>query len=114
MTTEPKVVPNEAVEISLGDNTDFRVRMIDCVGYLVPEAEGHIKNGGNRRFFREKQGLCRLFFILMEKSLRFLFTLSKKCIIIERHKLLAAGLPAGAEPPCAAGPFFYSLRNLFL
>ncbi len=42
MTTESKFVPNEAVEISLGDNTDFRVRMIDCVGYLVPEAEGHM------------------------------------------------------------------------
>lgn len=42
MTTEPKFVPNEAVEVTLGDNTDFRVRMIDCVGYLVPEAEGHM------------------------------------------------------------------------
>jgi len=42
MTTEPKFVPNEAVEITLGDNTDVRVRMIDCVGYLVPEAEGHM------------------------------------------------------------------------
>lgn len=43
MTTEPKFVPNEAVEIKLGDNTDFRVRMIDCVGYLVPDAEGHME-----------------------------------------------------------------------
>ena len=42
MTTEPKFVPNEAVEITLGDNTNVRVRMIDCVGYLVPEAEGHM------------------------------------------------------------------------
>lgn len=42
MTTEPKFVPNEAVEITLGDNTEVRVRMIDCVGYLVPEAEGHV------------------------------------------------------------------------
>ena len=42
MTTEPKFVPNEAVEITLGDNTNMRVRMIDCVGYLVPEAEGHM------------------------------------------------------------------------
>ena len=42
MTTEPKFVPNEAVEITLGDNTEVRVRMIDCVGYLVPEAEGHM------------------------------------------------------------------------
>ncbi len=40
MTTEPKFVPNEAAEISLGDNTRMRVRMIDCVGYLVPGAEG--------------------------------------------------------------------------
>ena len=42
MTTEPKFVPNEAVEITLGDNTEVRVRMINCVGYLVPEAEGHM------------------------------------------------------------------------
>ena len=42
MTTEPKFVPNEAVEISLGENDEARVRMIDCVGYLVPGAEGHM------------------------------------------------------------------------
>lgn len=42
MTTEPKFVPNEAVEITLGENTDAHVRMIDCVGYLVPGAEGHM------------------------------------------------------------------------
>ena len=35
MTTEPKFVPNEAVEISLGDNAHLKVRMIDCVGYIV-------------------------------------------------------------------------------
>ena len=42
MTTEPKFIPNEAVEISLGDVVNFRVRMIDCVGYLVPGANGHM------------------------------------------------------------------------
>ncbi len=42
MTTEPKFVPNEAVEVSLDECTNFRVRMIDCVGYLVPDAEGHM------------------------------------------------------------------------
>ena len=35
MTTEPKFIPNEAVEISLGDNAHLKVRMIDCVGYIV-------------------------------------------------------------------------------
>lgn len=42
MTTEPKFVPNEAVEIILGENINFKVRMIDCVGYLVQGAEGHL------------------------------------------------------------------------
>ena len=48
MTTEPKFVPNEAVEISLGDNADVRVRMIDCVGYLVPGAEGDMDGDSPR------------------------------------------------------------------
>jgi len=42
MTTEPKFVPNEAVEINLDDMLTFKVRMIDCVGYLVPGASGHL------------------------------------------------------------------------
>ncbi|MDR0272769.1 MAG: stage IV sporulation protein A [Clostridiales bacterium] len=42
MTTEPKFVPNEAVEIHLDEAATFKVRMIDCVGYLVPSAMGHL------------------------------------------------------------------------
>src|SRR6056297_3621570 len=41
MTTEPKFVPNEAVELKLKDNVSFKVRMVDCVGYLVKGALGH-------------------------------------------------------------------------
>ena len=50
MTTEPKFVPNEAVEIALDDAATFKVRMIDCVGYLVPGALGHMdgENGDTR------------------------------------------------------------------
>ncbi|MCF6466453.1 stage IV sporulation protein A [Clostridium sp. Cult2] len=44
MTTEPKFVPNEAVELTLKDNVTFKVRMVDCVGYLVKGALGHIEN----------------------------------------------------------------------
>lgn len=44
MTTEPKFIPNNAVNISLDENTEFKVRMIDCVGYLVPSALGHMDN----------------------------------------------------------------------
>ena len=42
MTTEPKFVPNEAIEIRMDDVASFKVRMIDCVGYLVPGASGHL------------------------------------------------------------------------
>jgi len=42
MTTEPKFVPNEAIEIHMDDVASFKVRMIDCVGYLVPGASGHL------------------------------------------------------------------------
>ncbi len=40
MTSEPKFVPEEAVSISLGDGADCSVRLIDCVGYMVPGAAG--------------------------------------------------------------------------
>lgn len=45
MTTEPKFVPDEAVKITLDDSISFKVKMIDCVGYIVPEALGQIENG---------------------------------------------------------------------
>ena len=48
MTTEPKFVPNEAVEIGLEPNIRFKARMIDCVGYLVPGATGHMDGEGQR------------------------------------------------------------------
>lgn len=48
MTTEPKFIPAEAVEINLEDNVSFKVRMIDCVGYLVPGAGGHEDEQGPR------------------------------------------------------------------
>lgn len=48
MTAEPKFVPDEAVEVTLADNASMRVRMIDCVGYIVPEALGSVENGGPR------------------------------------------------------------------
>ena len=48
MTTEPKFIPNEAIEIELSDNTRLNVRMIDCVGYVVPSAMGHIEDDAPR------------------------------------------------------------------
>lgn len=48
MTTEPKFVPEKAVEITVDDSASFRVRLIDCVGYVIPESLGYIENGQAR------------------------------------------------------------------
>lgn len=48
MTTEPKFVPDEAVNIRIDDCASLRVKMIDCVGYIVSEALGTIENGQPR------------------------------------------------------------------
>lgn len=48
MTTEPKFIPEEAVEVSVGDKAKFNVRLIDCVGYIVPGAVGYIENEAPR------------------------------------------------------------------
>ena len=47
MTTEPKFVPDESVKISVG-GTEFNVKMIDCVGYMVAGALGNEENGAPR------------------------------------------------------------------
>ncbi len=44
MTTEPKFIPNEAVEITVGDNLKFKTRLVDCVGYLVNNAIGYLED----------------------------------------------------------------------
>ena len=48
MTTEPKFVPEEAVEILLDGETRLSVRLIDCVGYIVPSAIGYFENSAPR------------------------------------------------------------------
>lgn len=51
MTTEPKFIPEDAVEISLPSKSKMKVRMIDCVGYIVPSALGYIE-GENPRMVK--------------------------------------------------------------
>ena len=48
MTTEPKFIPEEAVEISPEEGARLRVRLIDCVGYIVPSSLGYIENEAPR------------------------------------------------------------------
>ena len=48
MTAEPKFIPEEAVEITLDSGASFKVRLIDCVGYMVPGAMGQYEDGAER------------------------------------------------------------------
>ena len=44
MTTEPKFIPEQAAELTLDDAAQCKVRLIDCVGYIVPSSVGYIEN----------------------------------------------------------------------
>jgi stage IV sporulation protein A len=48
MTTEPKFIPEEAISVTLEDNAVMNVRLIDCVGYIIPSAIGYIENEAPR------------------------------------------------------------------
>ena len=45
MTAEPKFVPEEAVDITMDNGATLSVRLIDCVGYMVPGAMGQTEGG---------------------------------------------------------------------
>ncbi len=47
-TTEPKFIPNEAALIRINDDVELKVRLIDCVGFMVDGAAGHMENGQER------------------------------------------------------------------
>ena len=48
MTTQPKFVPAESVEVQIAGNIKMNVKMIDCVGYLIDGANGHMQDGKPR------------------------------------------------------------------
>ena len=48
MTTEPKFIPKEAVEVRISGDVAVKVRMIDCVGFMVPGSEGHMEDDAER------------------------------------------------------------------
>ena len=49
MTTEPKFVPKEAAAVKLSEDVEVRIRLIDCVGYMVEGASGHTENEEERQ-----------------------------------------------------------------
>ena len=47
-TTEPKFIPEEAGPVPLGEGAQARIRLVDCVGYMVPSAIGYLENEAPR------------------------------------------------------------------
>ena len=47
-TVEPKFIPKEAAKIQIAEGLEAKIRLIDCVGYMVPEATGNIEEGKER------------------------------------------------------------------
>ncbi|MDO4565428.1 MAG: stage IV sporulation protein A [Clostridia bacterium] len=43
MTTQPKFVPSDSVQIALDENVHAKLRLVDCVGYMIPEALGQLE-----------------------------------------------------------------------
>ena len=48
MTMEPKFVPSNAVEVLVEENLTVKVRLIDCVGYIIENAQGYLEDGKMR------------------------------------------------------------------
>ncbi len=47
-TTEPKFIPNEAANVMLSGEVPVSIRLIDCVGYMVEGAAGHMEEDMER------------------------------------------------------------------
>ncbi|XMB66534.1 stage IV sporulation protein A [Mycoplasmatota bacterium zrk1] len=52
MTVEPKFVPNNSIKIALDDELEMNVRLVDCVGFIIPESSGYINNEGKIRMVK--------------------------------------------------------------
>ncbi|MGE5676409.1 MAG: stage IV sporulation protein A, partial [Mycobacterium leprae] len=52
MTVEPKFVPDEAIELTIKDGLNVRIRLVDCVGYAVEGALGYLDETGEARMVR--------------------------------------------------------------
>lgn len=47
-TTEPKFVPANAVTLKIKEDLDVKIRLIDCVGYIIDESIGYLEDGKMR------------------------------------------------------------------
>lgn len=49
MTVEPKFIPSNNIKINIGDDVNFYLRLVDCVGFIIPSAKGYLNEDGSNR-----------------------------------------------------------------
>lgn len=52
MTMEPKFIPSEHMELNFGEKMNLSIRLVDCVGYLIPSAVGYLNDDGTTRLVK--------------------------------------------------------------
>ncbi len=122
MTTEPKFIPNEAVEVRLEDNTSFRIRLIDCVGYIVDSALGYIENDNPRMVmtpwsqspipFRDAAEIGTRKVITEHSSVGLVVTTDGSITDIDREDYLPAEEQVIGELKSIGKPFIIILNTL--
>ena len=48
MTIEPKFIPSNAISVKVDENVYIKIRLIDCVGYIIESANGYLEEGKMR------------------------------------------------------------------
>ena len=121
MTTEPKFVPENAVPVALEGNAHLRVRMIDCVGYIVESAMGYIEEDGERMVrtpwsetempFRQAAELGTKKVIDDHSTIGVLVTTDGSIGDIDREDYVRAEERVAAELTAAGKPFVILLNT---
>lgn len=120
MTTQPRFVPNEAVGICVADNVNLKVRMIDCVGYLVSGAMGATENDKPRLVktpwsdeempFEDAAELGTKKVITDHSTIGIVVTTDGSVTEIERASYIAAEEKVVAEMKACGKPFVMVLN----
>ncbi|MCG8483509.1 MAG: stage IV sporulation protein A, partial [Clostridia bacterium] len=123
MTTEPKFVPNEAVEVTLSENSKLKVRLVDCVGYMVPGALGHMEDGKPRMVntpwsnsdipFEEAAEIGTKKVIADHSTIGLLITTDGSIAEIERNNYIQAEERVVKELKELNKPFIIVLNSIF-
>ena len=122
-TVEPKFIPKEAVSVKLGEDQAVRVKLIDCVGFLVKDAAGHVEDGRERMVktpwsdnaipFHEAAGIGTGKVIREHSTIGFVVTTDGSFGELPRENFLEAEERTVAELKKQGKPFLILLNSQF-